>query len=53
MLVGVQAQGLGFFVHMARGEEGRPSSGTRLTRAGAILIAAALITLAIGLSANL
>jgi hypothetical protein len=39
----------GFFVHMALAQEGRSSPGTVLTRAGALLIAAALIILAIGL----
>jgi hypothetical protein len=31
------------------GEPGKPSVGTKLTRGGAVLIAAALITLAVGL----
>jgi hypothetical protein len=34
---------------MAIGQAGAPSSGTKLTRAGAALIAAALVTLAVGL----
>jgi hypothetical protein len=49
LLVGVLAQAGGFFVHMSVGQEGRPSAGTKLTRAGAALIAAALVTLAVGL----
>lgn len=49
LLLGVMSQSGGFFVHVARGEPGKPSAGTRLTRVGAGLIAAALITLAVGL----
>jgi hypothetical protein len=49
LLVGVAAQSGGFFLHLAVGQPGRPSLGTRLTRGGALLIASALITLAIGL----
>ena len=49
LLAGVLAQSGGFFVHLALGQEGRSSLGTVLTRAGALLIAAALIMLAIGL----
>jgi hypothetical protein len=49
LLAGVLAQSGGFFVHLGVGEQGRSSSGTVLTRAGALLIAAALIILAIGL----
>jgi hypothetical protein len=36
----------GFFLHMGTGQEGRGSGGTALTRAGVLLIAAALIILA-------
>src|SRR5262249_8381150 len=49
LLVGVLAQSGGFFVHLGLGQQGRRSPGTVLTRAGALLIAAALIILAIGL----
>jgi hypothetical protein len=37
------------FVHLGTGQEGRSPAGTALTRAGALLITAALIILAIGL----
>jgi hypothetical protein len=43
------AQSEGFFLHLGVGEQGKPSASTKLTRAGAALIAAALVTLAIGL----
>ena len=49
LLVGVLAQSGGFFLHLGLGQQGRSSPGTVLTRAGALLIAAALIILAIGL----
>jgi len=49
LLAGVLAQSGGFFLHMGFGQPDRPSAGTRLTQAGALLIAAALITLAVGL----
>jgi hypothetical protein len=49
LLAGVLAQSGGFFLHLGVGQPGRPSAGTRLTRVGALLIAAALLTLAIGL----
>ena len=49
LLAGVLAQSGGFFVHLGLAQEGRSSPGTVLTRAGALLIAAALIILAIGL----
>lgn len=49
LLAGVLAQSGGFFLHLGIGQQGRPSPGTRLTRAGAILIAAALVTLGVGL----
>jgi hypothetical protein len=48
LLAGVLAQSGGFFVHLGVGREGKPSAGTKLTRAGAALIAAALVTLAVG-----
>jgi hypothetical protein len=49
LLAGVLAQSGGFFLHLAVGEPGRPSAGTKLTRTGAVVIAAALVTLATGL----
>jgi hypothetical protein len=49
LLIGVLAQSGGFFLHLALGQEGRSSTGTVVTRTGALLIAAALVTLAIGL----
>lgn len=49
LLAGVLAQAGGFFVHLWLGSAGRPSPGTKLTRAGALLIGAALVTLAVGL----
>ena len=49
LLTGVLAQSGGFFLHLSVGAQGKPSAGTKLTRAGAALIAAALLTLAIGL----
>ncbi|MEU6743328.1 hypothetical protein [Streptosporangium sandarakinum] len=49
LLVGVLAQSGGFFLHLGIGKEGRGSYGTALTRAGALLLASALIALAAGL----
>ncbi|MFE4665516.1 hypothetical protein ACFRI7_06285 [Streptomyces sp. NPDC056716] len=49
LLVGALAQSGGFFLHLALGAEGRSSVGTHVTRAGAVLIAAALIALGVGL----
>ena len=49
LLAGVLAQSGGFFVHLGLGQQGRSSPGTAVTRGGALLIAAALIILAIGL----
>ena len=49
LIAGVLAQSGGFFLHVGVGDEGAPSAGTRVTRAGAVLIAAALVTLAVGL----
>jgi hypothetical protein len=49
LLAGVLAQSGGFFLHLATGREGAGSGGTIVTRAGALLIAAALVALAIGL----
>ncbi|MET9251908.1 hypothetical protein [Nonomuraea sp. NPDC003709] len=51
LLAGVLAQSGGFFLHLAVGEQGARSPGTMLTRAGALLLAAALIALAVGLAA--
>ncbi|MQS35255.1 hypothetical protein FFZ77_06360 [Streptomyces katsurahamanus] len=53
LLAGVLAQSGGFFLHLALGSEGRSSLGTHLTRTGAVLIAAALVALGIGLIQNL
>ena len=50
LLVGVMAQSGGFFVHMAASDTSNPSSGTKLTRLGALLIGAALLVLAGGLA---
>lgn len=49
LLVGVVALMGGFFLHVAVGGPDQPSIGTKLTRGGAFLIAAALITLGVGL----
>jgi hypothetical protein len=49
LLVGVLSQSGGFFLHLWRGQPGQNSVGTLVTRVGAVLIAAALITLAVGL----
>ena len=49
LIIGGLCQSGGFFLHMGVGEPGKPSIGTRLTRTGALLIAAALILLAVGL----
>ena len=46
-LVGVMAQSGGFFLHLAAGAPTAPSVGTRLTRLGAIVMAAALMTVAV------
>ena len=52
LVLGVGCQSGGFFVHMAAGDKGAPSLGTRLTRTGALLIGAALLTLAVGLAVS-
>jgi hypothetical protein len=49
LLAGVLAQSGGFFLHLAVGGPGSPSVGTKLTRAGALLIGASLVALAVGL----
>ena len=46
---GILAQSGGFFVHLGLGQPNRSSLGTAVTRLGALLIAAALIILAMGL----
>jgi hypothetical protein len=46
---GALMQSSGFFVHMGAGAPERPTAGTTITRIGAILIAVALVTLAVGL----
>jgi hypothetical protein len=43
------AQSGGFFIHLGLGQKNRSSLGTIVTRTGALLIAAALLVLAIGL----
>jgi hypothetical protein len=49
LIAGVLAQSGGFFLHLGVGQPGTTSAGTKLTRTGAILIGAALLTLAVGL----
>jgi hypothetical protein len=49
LVVGIMAQSGGFFIHLALGQKNRSSLGTIVTRPGALLLAAALIVLAIGL----
>jgi hypothetical protein len=49
LLLGIMAQSGGFFIHLGLGQKGRSSLGTIVTRTGALLLAAALIVLAIGL----
>src|ERR687890_56445 len=46
---GVLPQSGGFFVHLGLGQPNRSSLGTVVTRLGAVLIAAALVILAVGL----
>jgi hypothetical protein len=53
LLAGILAQSGGFFLHMAFGEPGRGSIGTVVTPVGGLLIAAALVTLAVGLIGQL
>ena len=50
LLAGILAQSGGFFLRLARGAPAQPSAGTRVTRAGALLIAIALVTLAVGIA---
>jgi fucose 4-O-acetylase-like acetyltransferase len=49
LLLGIAAQSGGFFIHLGLGQKDRSSLGTIVTRTGALLLAAALIILAIGL----
>ena len=49
LVVGALAQSGGFFVHLGKGAPDSSTAGTILTRTGAVVIAAALIALAIGL----
>lgn len=49
LLVGILLQSGGFFIHMAIGREGAASAGTVVTRAGAILLAFALVGLGVAL----
>jgi hypothetical protein len=49
LTVGILMQSGGFFIHLGVGQEGQSSIGTKLTRVGAVVIAAALIILAVGL----
>lgn len=49
LMLGIILQSGGFFVHMLAGEEGAASTGTWLTRFGAVLLAIALISLGVGL----
>jgi fucose 4-O-acetylase-like acetyltransferase len=49
LLLGIMAQSSGFFIHLGLGQKNRSSLGTIVTRTGALLLAAALIVLAIGL----
>jgi hypothetical protein len=49
LLAGIMAQSGGFFIHLGVGQPNRSSLGTVVTRSGALLIAAALVLLAVGL----
>jgi hypothetical protein len=49
LIAGLLAQSGGFFLHLWVGRDCTPSAGTRLTRAGAVLIGASLVALAVGL----
>ena len=48
LLTGILLQSGGFFLHMLVGAEGVASTGTLLTRIGAVLLAVALIGLGVG-----
>src|SRR5215216_3323479 len=43
LFVGILAQSGGFFLHMLVGQPNRPSAGTKVTIAGAVLLACAVI----------
>jgi hypothetical protein len=45
LLLGVLAQSGGFFLHMAVGAPGRPSTGTVMTSLGVLLLAVAIVIL--------
>lgn len=49
LIGGVLLQSGGFFLHLMLGREGAASAGTTVTRAGAVLLATALVSLGIGL----
>jgi drug/metabolite transporter superfamily protein YnfA len=49
LVAGTLAQSGGFFIHLGKGAPPAPTVGTTVTRVGALLIAAALVILAIGL----
>jgi hypothetical protein len=48
LLAGALAQSGGMFLHMAIGQPGRWSAGNTVTVAGAVLLAAAMLTAAVG-----
>jgi hypothetical protein len=50
LLGGILAQSGGFFLHMGVGGAGQSSIGTRMTRAGALALGVALVTLAVGIA---
>jgi hypothetical protein len=49
LFLGVLAQSGGFFVHMIVGQPNRPSLGTSITIAGAVLLVCAIVVLVYGL----
>ena len=49
LLLGIMAHSGGFFIHLGLAQKNRSSLGTIVTRIGALLLAAALIVLAIGI----
>lgn len=49
LLLGILLQSGGFFVHLLVGDAGQASAGTTVTRVGALLLAAALIGLGVGI----
>ena len=51
-VVGVLAQSGGFFVHLAKGQEGTPSIGTRITALGAVLLTLAIAMLVYGIATS-